>query len=40
MTQECRVAPLPAVVALRDSGVYVSGPGGGNIPAKVEGMIY
>ena len=34
------MAPLPAVVALRDSRVHVGGSDGGNVPAKVEGMIY
>jgi len=40
MTRECRVAPLPVVVILRDSGVHVGSPDGGNVPAKVEGMVY
>jgi len=34
------VVPLPAVVTLRDSGVYVGGSNRGDIPAKVERMIY
>jgi len=34
------VALLLAVVTLRDSGVYVGGFNHGNIPAKVERMIY
>jgi len=40
MARECGVALLPAVVILRDSGVHVGGPNSGNVPAKVEGMIY
>ena len=40
MAQECRVAPLPVVMTLRDSRVHVGSPDGGNVPAKVERMIY
>jgi len=40
MAQECGVAPLPAVVTLRNPGVHVSGPDSGDVLAKVEGMIY
>ena len=34
------MTPLPAVVTLRDSGVHVGGSDCGDIPAKVERMIY
>jgi len=34
------MAPLPAVVTLRDSGVHVGGSNCGDIPTKVERMIY
>ena len=34
------MALLPAVVTLRDSGVHVGSSNRGNIPAKVERMIY
>jgi len=34
------VAPLPAVVTLRDSRVYVGDFDSGDVPAKVKGMIY
>ena len=34
------MAPLPAVVTLRDSRVHVGGSNRGDIPAKVERMIY
>jgi len=34
------VAPFPAVVTLRDPRVHVGSSNCGDIPAKVEGMIY
>jgi len=34
------VAPLPAVMTLRDARVHVGGSNHGNIPAKVERIIY
>jgi len=34
------VALLPAVVTLRNSRVYVGGPDSGDVPAKVEGIVY
>jgi len=34
------VAPLLAIVTLKDSRVYVSGPDYDDMPAKVERMIY
>ena len=40
MAQECGVAPLPAVVTLRDSRVHVGGPNSSDVPAKVERIIY
>jgi len=40
MTQEYGVALLPAVVTLRDSGAHVGGHDGGNVPTKVEGIVY
>jgi len=38
--QECGVAPLLAVVTLRDSRIHVGDPDGGDVPAKVKGMVY
>ena len=34
------MAPLPAVVTLRDSRVHVGGPNSSDVPAKVERIIY
>ena len=34
------MAPLPAVMTLRDSGVHVGGPDSSDILAKVEEIVY